>query len=346
MSDLTQPYEQVTYLFDRPVNGEPLQLFEGIYWLRVALPFALDHVNLWLLRGDDGWTLIDTGYADDQTRAIWSELLAKFLGDHPVKQIIATHFHPDHAGLAGWLGQRTGAKLAMTRTEWLTARMLKLDEGSEFGQTGRAHDHRAGLDPELANKRHERGNMYRHGVTLPHASYDLVKAGQSLSILNEDWQVIIGEGHAPEMITLYNAHRNLLIAADQVLPRISPVVGVWASAPDENPLADFMTSLDRYTHLPQDCTVLPSHDGPFTGLHYRIAQLKRHHEERLAKTLSVCGEAKTLAEIMPSLFKRKLDIHNTGFALGEALAHVNYLLHRGDLNREADDQGIWYYTRT
>lgn len=345
LSDTSKQHDSVRYLVERPENGTPKKLFEGIYWLRLALPFALDHVNLWLLRGDDGWTLIDTGYANDQTRQVWEQLLADFLSNHPIRRVIATHFHPDHAGLAGWLGEKTGASLAMTRTEWLTARMLKLDESPEFADAGAANDRRAGIDPELIRLRQERGNLYRHGVSLPHASYEMVKGGQTINILGESWQVIIGEGHAPEMITLYNSSRNLLIAADQILPRISPVVGVWAAAPDENPLADFMSSLDRFTHLPEDCTVLPSHDGPFEGLHYRVRQLKSHHQDRLAKTLDVCREPHSLAEIMPHLFKRKLDLHNTGFALGEALAHVNFLVQRGELTREFDSQGVWHYAR-
>lgn len=333
----------VRYLFNRPENGTPMEVAPGIFWLRQALPFALDHVNLWLLRGDEGWTLVDCGYDNEESRRTWENLLSGFLGRHPVIRIIATHFHPDHAGLAGWLGEKTGAPLAMSRTEWLTARMLKLDDSAGFADAGASHDRRAGLDPDLIAKRHERGNQYRRGVSLPHATYAALKAGDEITIAGDQWRILIGRGHAPEMVTLFCPARALLIAADQILPRISPVVGVWASSPDEDPLADFKESLKPYRSLPQDTTVLPSHDGPFLGLHERIDQLLTHHENRLGKTLDACRQPKTLAQIMPSLFRRKLDIHNTGFALGEALAHVNHLWRLGELSREADSNGVWYY---
>jgi len=335
----------VTYLFEQPANGQPLEIFPGFFWLRVALPFALDHVNIWLLRGDDGWTVIDTGYADDQTRAVWSDLLAGLMAQRPVRRVIATHFHPDHVGLAGWLCERTGAELVMTRTEWLWARMLKLDDSPQFSEAGARSDRQAGVDPELIEKRRLRGNRYRLGVSLAPASFCCVRAGEAIEAAGERWQVTIGEGHAPEMITLYNDERNLLIAADQILPRISPVVAVWGTMPDADPLSDFLASLERFRTLPEDCTVLPSHDGPFEGLHRRIDALIAHHDERLEKTLDSCATPASVAEILPSLFRRKMDLHNIGFALGESLAHVNYLWHKGALEREADKDGVWRYRR-
>ena len=154
------------YLAERAKNGVPVPLADDIYWVRAALPFALDHVNIWLLRDAEGWTVIDCGYADDWTRSMWDGLLSGLLAGHPVRSVVATHFHPDHAGLAGWLVERTGAELVMSRSEWLTTRMLKLDDTEDFNEAGVIYDRQAGLDEEMVEKRRQRGNRYRLGVSL------------------------------------------------------------------------------------------------------------------------------------------------------------------------------------
>ena len=151
--------------------------------------------------------------------------------------------------------------------------------------------------------------------------------------------MIVGRGHAPEMICLFGAERNVLIAGDQVLPRISPNVSVWPSEPAANPLAEFLSSLARFRELPEDCLVLPSHGPPFRGLRARIDQLVAHHEERLAATLDACSAPATVVEVIPKLFDRPLDGHQLQFALGESLAHLNYLVDRGELLAQLDRDG-------
>jgi glyoxylase-like metal-dependent hydrolase (beta-lactamase superfamily II) len=324
------------------VDGEPSEFSPGLFGVRFALPFALDHVNIWLVAEQDGWTAIDAGLADQRTRERWQEL-AGFLAPRPVTRVLATHFHPDHMGLAGWLCERTGAELWASRTEWLQGRALALDTSEEFVAAGRRFDHRAGLDAELAEERAARGNLYRPRVSLPPASYRRVRGGEHLTIGGSRWQVIIGRGHAPEMLCLFSAECKVLIAADQVLPRISPNVGVWAGEPWANPLAEFLDSLAVLRELPDDCLVLPSHGRPFRGLHARIDQLIGHHRERLAATLAACDRPASAVEVMPKLFNRELDRHQLGFALGETLAHLNLLVERGDIERRPDDDGRLRY---
>jgi glyoxylase-like metal-dependent hydrolase (beta-lactamase superfamily II) len=320
------------------------EMSEGLFGLRLALPFALDHVNLWLLRDGPSWTLIDTGIANDATREIWSDLLVNGLDGRPVSRLIATHFHPDHMGLAGWLCERTGADFWTTRTEWLMARMLAQDDSPGFVEAGRRFDRLAGLDDEQIAARAARGNLYRTRAMAPPATHVRVRERDLIKIDGERWQVLIGRGHAPEMICLYSDERHLLLAADQVLQRISPNIGVWPAEPHADPLADFIESLDSFRSLPEKTLVLPSHGQAFHGLHARIEQLVSHHHGRLARAEEAAGKGRTAAAIMPSLFDRELDAHQLGFALGETLAHLNYLVARGRLTRAVDPAGRNLYT--
>jgi glyoxylase-like metal-dependent hydrolase (beta-lactamase superfamily II) len=326
-------------------DSMPVELGPGLFGLRLALPFALDHVNVWLLAGHDGWTIIDTGLADEPTRDVWRARQGDLLAERPVSQLLATHFHPDHMGLAGWLAEETGAEFWTSRTEWLYGRLLSQDTSAGFVEAGRDFDRGAGLHEDEIGRRAERGNAYRTRVVPPPASYRRVRDGDRLLVGDDDWHVMIGQGHAPEMICLFEARRNVLIAGDQVLPRISPNVSVFGAEPLANPLADFLASLERFRELPDDCLVLPSHGRPFRGLRARIDQLIAHHKERLDMVLEACSEPRTVAEIMPGLFKRTLDAHQLGFAIGETLAHVNYLVESRDLQRREGDDGRLLYVR-
>ena len=324
---------------------EPRALAPGLLGVRFELPFALDHVNVWLLEDVPGWTVIDAGLADEPSRERWLGLRAGALAGERIARLIATHFHPDHLGLAGWLCERTGAELWASRTDWLMGRLLAQDTSAGFVAVGRAFDRQAGLDEALVTTRAERGNLYRRRAGVPPASYRRLRDGDEVPIGGRAWQVVVGRGHAPEMLCLYDPRSNVLIAADQVLPRISPNVGVWPAEPEANPLADFLASLERFRALPDDCLVLPSHGRPFRGLHARIDQLAAHHDERLEATLAACTRPATAAQIMPRLFDRELDIHQLAFALGETLAHLNHLLAESRLTRRLDDDGRLRYQR-
>ena len=326
-------------------DGAPDEMAPGLFGLRLSLPFALDHVNIWLLAGQGGWTVIDTGVADERTRAAWRGLLGDFLTGRPVERLLATHFHPDHMGLMGWLAAETGAPLWASRTEWLLGRMLAQDQSQSFVEAGRSFDRRAGLPDDLVEQRARRGNAYRPKVTPPPARYRRLVEGNAIEIGGVTFEVLIGRGHAPEMICLFAPALNVLIAADQVLPRISPNVSVWPSEPLANPLQEFLSSLERFRALPEDCLVLPSHGRPFRGLRARVDQLIAHHKERLDQVLEACAKSRTAAEIMPELFNRTLDAHQIGFALGETIAHVNYLVESRDLTRREGDDGRLYYQR-
>lgn len=332
-------------LLAAPEPGVPVTVADGIFWLRARLPLALDHVNLWLCDDGDGWTVVDTGYGDPPTWRMWEATLAGLLAGRPVRRVLVTHFHPDHAGQAGALCRATGAALWMSRTEWLTCRALALDTGTASVATTEDCYRAADLPEAVVARQVQRGNAYRKVVSEPPPVFTRIVAGQTLTLAGSRWQVLIGQGHAPEQVTLWCSERNLLLAADQILPRISPVIGVWPSEPEADPLRDFLGSLAQYRDLPADCRVLPSHGVPFEGLHDRLAQLAEHHAERLERTLAACAAPATAAAVLQALFQRALDAHQMGFALAETLAHLNRLIGLGRLDSWRRADGVLLYRR-
>jgi len=329
----------------RPAAGETIEVAPGVLWIRMPLPFALNHINLWALEDEGGWTLVDTGIFDDTTRGLWDQLFAGPLAGRKVVRLIVTHFHPDHAGLAGWLTERFGVELWMTRAEWLHARMLQQDTGPEMMAQQVAFYEQAGAPAEYLEGVRKAGPSYAKRVGPVPRAYRRIHGGEEIAIGGRRWRVVIGLGHAPEHACLFCEEEKLLIAGDMVLPRISPNVSVWPNEPDANPLAEFLSSLGPIRALPGETLVLPSHNEPFRGLRERIDELGHHHEERLEKLVSLMPAPKTAMEIARGLFTRPLDQHQTGFAIGETLSHIGLLRSRGSAVRERGDDGAWRYRR-
>jgi glyoxylase-like metal-dependent hydrolase (beta-lactamase superfamily II) len=328
-----------------PDPGCLLQVAPGVLWLRMGLPFALNHINLWLLedqcQGQAGWTIIDCGIANDATRDAWETIFATQLRGLPVLRVIVTHCHPDHVGLADWLCTRWQAPLWMTTGEYGFARMMSAALPGVDGTAMFPHFQRHGLsDPVMLETLKGRKNYFPTLVpSVPHA-YSRMHEGQTFRIGRHDWQVITGFGHSPEHAALFCADAGLLISGDMVLPRISTNVSVFAVEPEANPVRQYLDSLKKYAQLPPDTLVLPSHGKPFLGLATRIAQLDAHHAERLAEVMDACATLQSAAEIVPLMFRRPLDAHQLSFALGEALAHLHLLWLEDKLQREFCADGI------
>jgi len=329
-----------------PALGAVAAVAPGVNWLRMPLPFALDHINLWLLEEHDGWVIVDSGLDTEETKRHWDQILGGALGGKPVTRLVVTHFHPDHMGLAGWLAERLKVPLWCTETEWLFARMLCLDDTPEFVANALEFYRRTGTDEATRATFAGRGNPYRKRVSpVPHHFHRL-SDGASIGIGGHDWRVIVGRGHAPEHACLYSGDLDVLIAGDQVLPKISPNVSLWPQEPEADPLALYLASLEKIKReVPASALVLPSHGLPFRGLHTRIDQLARHHEARLAELEAACAEPRTCSEIVPVLFRRTLDAHQLGFAIGETLAHVHYLANKGRMSRAERADGVYTYRR-
>jgi glyoxylase-like metal-dependent hydrolase (beta-lactamase superfamily II) len=328
---------------DTPRPGEAVEVAPGILWLRFPLPFALDHVNLFALDDRDGWTVVDTGFGDEASEGVWLELLDGPLRARPIRRLVVTHFHPDHVGLAGWLVARTGAELCMPETEWLLCRYLVAEDPASALATAMAFYRAAGVDAERRVALEVDGHVYPRRITPPPDTFTPLVAGERLTVGGREFEVRIGEGHSPAQAILWCADDRLLLAADQILPRISPNVPVWPQAPTADPLARFLASLERLRTLPADTRVLPAHDWPFEGLHGRIDALVRFHDQRLDATLAAVGEEATAFEVMHALFPRVDDVHQLRFALGETIAHLNHLVSRGRLARFDDEQGVRRY---
>lgn len=327
-----------------PEVGQTIALTKEIQWIRMPLPFALDHINLWLLsdeiEGVKGWTIVDTGIANDSTKAAWNQIFEKELNGLPVLRILVTHMHPDHIGLADWLTKRWGVKVWMSLGDYSVARWLVSSEGSQLGSQaggGGAADHFMlhGLTNEDdLEKIRARSDYFQRMVPSIPGQFGRLMDGNVLRIGNRDWEIIAGYGHAPEHLSLWCPDQNVLISGDMVLPRISTNVSVYDSEPDANPLKLYLESLKKYRRLDCDALVLPSHGRPFTGLHGRLDSLREHHDERLAETMSACAAKPISArDLVPVLFKRELDLHQLTFAMGEAIAHLNYLWLDGRLKR-------------
>ena len=340
-----------------PAQGRAITVAPGVKWLRLTLPFVLDHINLWLLRdrqdGVDGWTVVDCGIDRAESRADWSAVFAQELDGLPVLRVIVTHMHPDHIGLAHWLCEHWSTperdcRLWMSAADYQTARYAS-DLRDGFN-TERMADFFAahGLRDEQALQQvRGRTNYYRNMVPALPPAYARLCEGQSLRIGSHDWRCIVGFGHAPEHIALYCEALNVLISGDMVLPRISTNVSVYEMEPEADALAQFLDSIDRFKPLPADTLVLPSHGKPFRGLHTRIEQLHQHHRERLAEVMEVARERAVSAhDVLPVLFRRPLDLHQTTFALGEAVAHLHRLWHAGRLSRTRDAAGVWRFAAT
>jgi glyoxylase-like metal-dependent hydrolase (beta-lactamase superfamily II) len=328
-----------------PGPGEAIAVAPGVWWIRMPLPFALDHINLWLLEGDDGWTIVDTGYGVQATWDLWERHLGGRMAGKPVREIVVTHYHPDHVGSAHWLVERTGAPMWMTATEYLSAHAARDDAAGFDRATGVDFFIRNGFDASRLPERLKSGNGYKRGVPDIPRAYRRMMHGDTLRLSGRAWEVITVFGHAPEQATLYCAELGVLISSDQVLPRITSNVGVWGNQPESDPLSQFLGSLSRLGHLPADTLVLPSHERVFHGLHPRIAQLHEHHEQRLARLLEGCAQPLSAYEALPLLFKRQLDDHQMMFAMGEAIAHLHHLEAKGLVRRETDAGGVRRFRR-
>jgi glyoxylase-like metal-dependent hydrolase (beta-lactamase superfamily II) len=317
-----------------PAEGQMLAVADGIFWLRMPLPFGLDHINLWVLDGGDHWAIVDTGVALPALKAHWRALFEGPLAGKPVGRLIVTHYHPDHIGLAGWFVAKFGVPLEMSRGEFMLARTLTLDIGGktppEVVRFYASHGWSADAVDRLEQA--DWGGFARLIHRLPQG-YRRLTAGQTIGIGGRTWEVVVGAGHSPEHVCLLDRAAGLLISGDQVLPRITSNVSVYPTEPMADPLGDWLDSIEALRALPAQTLVLPAHNEPFAGLHERLDQLAADHHRKLEALLAACREPMTARDSFATLFRRPVVEHELQMATGEALAHLHWLERRGQLTR-------------
>jgi glyoxylase-like metal-dependent hydrolase (beta-lactamase superfamily II) len=336
-----------------PEPGHCIQVAPGIKWIRMALPFALNHINLWLLRdrqaGEqgfvEGWSIVDCCIHKDDAKVQWESIFENELDGLPVLRVIATHMHPDHIGLAHWLCDRWNAPLWISATDYQVARFGCMGPTAFGGERAAEFFAAHGLNQsDMVEQIRARTNYFPSLVPSVPESYHRMLDGGTLRVGSHQWKCISGYGHAPEHIALYCADLKVLIGGDMMLPRISTNVSVYESEPEANALALFLESIDKFAPLPADTLVLPSHGKPFTGLHRRIEQLHEHHRDRLVEVMEACAAApSSAADIIPVLFKRTLDLHQITFAMGEAVAHLHALWYAQKLTRQRGPDGVYRF---
>jgi glyoxylase-like metal-dependent hydrolase (beta-lactamase superfamily II) len=331
---LAYPFPEV------PASGTTLEVAPGIHWLSMPLPFQLDHINLWLLADGDGWTIVDTGIGNAETRSLWERILQ----GKKANRIIVTHYHPDHAGNAAWLCNRYGAVLWMTQGEYLTAHAVRTSGAGYTTDAVLEVFRKNGLDDERAARMRGPRNRYAELVPEFPLSYRRIIEGDEISIGKARWRAIVGHGHAPEHLSLFSKELNTVIAGDMLLSTISTNVSVWSIDPEGDPLRLFLDSIARYRELPDDVLVLPSHGKPFRGAHRRVSELEGHHQARFQDVMhSLKEKPQSAGELLGVLFRRPLDTHQTFFAMGEAIAHLHYLYYAGRAKRALGVDGIMRY---
>lgn len=327
-------------------DGASVEIAPGVHWLRMPLGSDLKFINVWALAGEKGWTLIDTGLRTPGTVEAWHRAFGALLGGQEICRVMVTHLHPDHSGMAGWLTSRTGARLWMTRLEYLTLRVLANDVGREAPTEGIEFYRAAGWsEPALDRYRTRFGEFGKLLYPIPNA-FQVMVDGDRIEAAGHEWEVVVGNGHSPEHACLYCRQLGLLISGDQILPRISSNVSVHPLEPEADPLTDWLTSLATIRdRISDDVLVLPSHGDPFLGLHGRIDRLIDGHERSLARLAAELDEPRRAVDVFPTLFRRPITPELQGMATGESLAHLHCLRRRGIARRDVDADGIAWWSR-
>lgn len=332
---------------DAPAMGSAIEVADGVLWFRLPLPMKLDHVNVYALNEGDSWTVVDTGFDSRHMRDAWREIMSGPLAGKPISRVVVTHHHPDHIGLAGWLVSEFGAELVTTRTAFIYTRLLLLDEQKVLPQETIDFYRGAGMDAEiLAERIADRPFNFVDMVAPLPLGFTRVKQGDTIRMGGRDWDVHIGNGHAPEHATFWSRDDNLVLSGDQILSSISPNIGVYVTEPDADPLGEWLESCERLSQFARpDQLALGGHKLPFIGLPLRLQQLIDNHNGALERLLEALDTPKTAADCFIPIFKRNIGKGEYGLALVEALAHLNHLYAQGDVTRERGEGGAWYFQR-
>ena len=339
-------FDPLNYRFENeiPDPGRVTKLADGVFWLRTPMAGRLNHINCWLLRDYDGWTVVDTGIFGDRQKECWQSIFDNHLDGLPVVRVICTHLHTDHTGLAGWITSKFGCELWMSRSDFYMCKVMAADGPSDVPDDALAFYRRAGFTENRLDRYRSRFGQFGANISQLPAGYRRISEGQYLDIGGREWRSIIGYGHAPEHVCLHCPELKLIIGGDQLLPKITPNVSVQPSEPYANPLRDWITSCARFReHLPPNLLVLPAHESLYEGLHERLTELIDWHEVALEKLYDLCAKPKRAVDVFPALFKSEIGEGSFFPATGESIAHLHCALERRMLTMEEDEQGVAWW---
>ncbi len=336
------------YRFEDQVPGEAelTEVAKDVFWLRLPMQGRLNHINVWLLRDYDGWTIVDTGLNREEVQQIWQRVFDKHLGGKPITRVIATHLHSDHTGNAGWICRKWDCELWMSRADFYMCKVMAADGPSDVPDDAIRFYRRAGFDDDRLERYRQRFGQFGANITPLPAGFRRIEDGQYIDIGGREWRAASGHGHSPEHICLYCPELKVIIGGDQILPKITPNVGVQPSEPFANPLRGFINTCARFRErLPADLLVLPAHEMLYEGLHERLTELIDWHEVCLEKLYDLCGEPKRAVDCFPALFKSKINDYSFFPATGESIAHLHCALERRMLKVEEDENGVAWWTQ-
>lgn len=337
--------DPLEYVFpDAPAPGTKVEVAQDVFWLRMPMPGRLDHINVWLLRDYDGWTVVDTGLNIDSIKSAWEKIFENELEGKPVTRVYSTHMHGDHTGLAGWLTSRWDCELWMSRADFVMCKLMAADGPSDLPDDALRFYRRAGFSEKRLSDYKSRFGSFGAGISQLPAGYHRVRDGEYIDIGGRVWRIVVGRGHSPEHACLYCPELKVIIAGDQILPRITPNVSVNPLEPLSNPVKEWIQSCTSLRDLlPSDLLVLPAHQDLFYGIHDRLTALITHHENALSNLYDMCETPRRAIDVFPAIFKSEITEWTFFMATGESIAHINCAIDRHMLVAEEDDDGVFWY---